>query len=777
MGLRKNESESGVKPVGVNPGYAAFQIAKALITSEHHDDPATRARASERVAKWETVLNNILTGSANYGSRTPVAGAPEWATIEVVTGGFATGNLLAGGELLEHERQLLQTVPASPGTERLRLNAYFLSDAGLAELQSRLHSGCYDVNVPEEGALMVVAWLVENGHAQEARELLDKLSPFFERLRFYPIPLKQPRHFGSNVHVQDVGHTIGDLRRIEPNAAIMAQKEAVQIWAPLHDRVVGLFLETAKDGWPCQYYPPGWSQRAKALLNEYAESKKTHKAGGKAERPQGHAAQLRECLARCATSPELLTGREVGRIRLILNRYIEKRGMPGSPQCSAYRRRQHEDVGAPMFHQIAGVVIPRLEKHPRDEGVADVSQLTRPITPEECATTGVPEGTVVPDCIQRKVERCLNETVAELVNRDLISSGEMLARVLPQMTSGIRAAGFTNLALRQLYAVIYRAFRRRRSLLLLNLEKQIQIEELPWIAAIDRFRNENLSSCQMSGQVLEELTVLTLSSFPHAIIPNKLLQEFRALVKSAELNIPLVEEVAADIFMGEFSSKFIESAKVAAKLLEGTLYDTYYGINYQEILGLAEAKEPTKRVWFWNRARNDADPFVQICAFRAGVSLGTWDAATNGMIIEQQQILTTQNLAALWAGLGLRDFLGPELPDLAERCFTWICKRQQMKTDKFHARLIMLKNTAYAWRQMLFFLSLLSKDDLLEFVQWAGQHLETQREDFRNRFAPAWKGLLLATEGKSLETEEASRMGAQRFCGWSKTTHWLLAEQ
>jgi hypothetical protein len=132
------------------------------------------------------------------------------------------------------------------------------------------------------------------------------------------------------VHVQDVGHTISDLQKIKPNERVLAQKEAVEIWAPLHGRVIELFLETSRDGWPCREYPEGWPHRAKALLNEYSELKTTHKAGGKAERPQGHAAQLREFLARCAENPESLNGRQVGRFRLILNRFIEKRGAPGS---------------------------------------------------------------------------------------------------------------------------------------------------------------------------------------------------------------------------------------------------------------------------------------------------------------------------------------------------------------------------------------------------------------------------------------------------------------
>ncbi len=766
-----------MRPAGVNPGYAAFQIAKALTTSEEHKDSETRGRAKKKISKWETVLRNILTGSLEYGSRTPVEGVPGWATLEVVTGGFATGELLANGPLQEHEKKLLEDFTRLPeGGERRALNAHFLTDAGLSQLRDRLRTGCYDLAVPEEGALMVVAWLVENGHAEDARELLVKLSPYFSRLRFYPIPLEEPQRFGSRVHLQDIGRTLEDLRRIKQNNRILAQREAVEVWAPFYDRIVALFLETVENEWPCQSYPEGWPGRALALLGEYAELRKEHRLCGKLERANGHYAQLREFLGRCVRNREVLTGREVGRIRLILNRYVEKRGTPDSPRCSEARRRQMADVSEPTHHVIAGVVIPRLEKHSTKDSLDDVSHLKETITEEEVASTGVPAGTAIPPSIQQKVERCLNETVEVLVERGLITSGETLAKVLPQMTAGLRAAGITGPTLRQLYAAIYRAFRSRRSLLLLNLEKQVQIEELPWVAAIDRFRSERLTSRALARQTFEELTVVTLTSFPQAILPNKLLQELRALVTSADLNIPLVDELAADIFMGEFSGKYIESARMAADLLAESLYATYYGIDYEEIRRNPKAKKTAKRRWFWQPTRTSPDKFVQLCASRAGVSVGTWDPATNGMIIEQQQILTTQNLASLFAVLDLPHVLGGQLSKMAKQCFRWICRRHQMKVDKWHARLIMLKNTAYAWRQMVFFLALLPDSGVTDFLRWADDHLNVQREEFRNRFRPALKGLVLAANGRSLDSDSARESDARRFVGWSKTRHWLLTD-
>ena len=585
---------------GVNPGYAAFQLAKALTTSQEHDDPETKARARAKIEKWLAVLRNVVTGSADYGSRMPVVGAPAWATLEVVTGGFATGGLLAAGSVQAHELDLLRQLPrANDGEDRRVLNGHFLTEDGLADLRNWLRTGCYDICVPEEGALLVVAWLIDNGHADAARSLLDEICPWLAKLRFYPMPLQCPRSYSAQVHLQDVRQTIADIDRIKPNQRILAQKEAVEIWAPFYDRVAALFLETIVDDWPCHTYPNGWSQRAMALLGEYAELRRAHGLCGKPERAKGHFAQLRQYLASAAVQPQSLTGRDVGRIRLIIRRYVEKRGLPDSETCRNARSRQREHVSAPLFHDLGKVVVSRLKKRPASEGLDDVSQIQRPVDAEESRTFRVPIGSSVPESIQRKVERCLNETVAVLVDRGLITSGETLARVLPQMTSGLRAAGISDPSLRQLYAAIYRAFRHRRSLLLLNLEKQVQIEELPWVAAIDRFRDKDLSSRQLAAQALEEVTLLTITSFPHAILPNKLLQELRALAKSAELDIPLVDEVAADIFMGHFSGKFVEAAKRTTNLIEGSLYATYYGIDCGEVRHLPAPTTPTtQQKWF-----------------------------------------------------------------------------------------------------------------------------------------------------------------------------------
>jgi hypothetical protein len=805
MGERSASDREGVGstptsgPHMANPGYAAFRLAKALTTAEQHHDAETRERAKHKADKWLSVFTQMVGGSLQVGSRTPLDKVPTWVTLEVVTGGFATGSLLAGGPLLPHERALAAQLglPSDP-QDRSGLNRHFLTDEGLGELLERVKEGTYDVGVPEEAALLVVAWLTDNNHGEEARELLSQLAPFFTQLRFYPQPTERPQRFGSRVFIQDVNTTIESLRAIRPNTSIAAQKESIEVWTPLYDELIGLFLETVEGpppnlrsglggerlprengrfpvegGWPCRAFNDSWNEHAKDFLRRFELQRKEHSLSSKPRHRKSSLAQLVPYLTKCISNPASLSGRDVGRVRLHLARYIAKRGVPDSEACRSVRELQARQAETPMYHKVAAVIIPRLQRYPGKNGIEDLRPVTESIAESESVHCGLAPGRELPETIRRKIERCLRESIEVLVERGLITSGDVLAKVLPQLTSGLRAAGITDPVLRQLYAATYRAFRQRRSLLLLDLQSQVKIEELPWVAAIEQFRSENLSTHELARQTLDEVVSLTLVSFPQAIVPNKLLQELRALVSGAGIDIPLVDELAADIFMGEFSPKFVRAAKQAADLMSGTLYQTYYGIDYAEVLRLPAAEKNPSRSWF-SRSPPTQDDFATLCRSRAGVTQTGWDPATNGMVIEQQQIVTTQNLASLFTGLGLADTLRPYLADMARRCFEWICRRQQVKATDWHARLIMIKNTAYSWRQMMFYLSFITDEELADFTAWASNHLSSQEAEFQTRFRPAFDGLIAASNGRTPDRVDANVSGGRQFQGWSKSRHWLL---
>lgn len=765
-------------------GYAGFQLARALAAAQHAD-ASVRAGAAKRLRQWAAVIRGRADASIATGSRTPVAGAPAWATLEVATGGFATGALLAGGPLQAHERALLAQVAPGLGESQARraLNSYFLTDAGLERLQALLGSGRFGIEVPEEGALLVVAWLLQRGEAGAAWALVEQLSPWFAQLRFYPAELAEAPGHGELLWVDDVATATRRLREVKPNPRILAQKEALEVWAPLHARMAALMLETVAGdapvalrtadggwqrsetgrfavtgGWPCAHCPPGWRERASALLDEYRQLRASHPLCARPEREGDSFGTLRDGLQRCLEAPESLTGKAVGRIRLVLARHVASHGLPDDPGRAAWRRQQRRQAGGATFAQVARQVAVRLGAFRADEGLDDIAPVVAPIDADEAAASGLPAGTAVPPTLQRKVARARKGTAAELVARGTIPSGEVLARVLPRWSAGVRAAALADPVLRTLQAALDRAFRRRRSLLLLDLQRQVQFDELPWVAALVRLRNPDDPAARAAAlQALTDAAQLALSAFPQAMLPNKLLQELRALGDAAGLALPLVEEVAADIFTGRFSPRFVVAAKAAAGLLQGSLYVRYYGI---DCAALGAMRVPHDKA--------PADALALLCASRAGVPPDTWGVARNGMVIEQAQILTTHNVAVLFAELGLGRRLAAQLPGMARRCFEWLCAQLQLKVDHSHARRIHIKNAAHAWRQMVFFLSLGEARDIAPFLAWAQAHLDGQGDAFRLLFQPALSGLAAAADAQGPKVAP--------FVGGSEQRHWLMPD-
>ncbi|MDB4942184.1 MAG: hypothetical protein JWP97_1718 [Labilithrix sp.] len=777
----------------VNPAYVVGQFTRALASAERHPDAAVRGRASERARQWRQVIDGMISGSLGLGSRTPVEATPAWATLEVAHGGFATGSLLAGGALKDHETVLLERLDTSGvGRGRTALNLYYLGDAGREELTAALESGCYRINVPEEGALPTVAWLVAHGAPDLAQELLDTITPFFDRLRFYPVPNERALVTGTTVRLQPIGKTADALRATRQQPRVMVMNEALTIWAPLYDRAVALLLETVEGpapslrtndagqlvrrpdgqpyvdgGWPCRTYPAGWSHKAQTLLEDYRRERAAHSLSTKPEGTKENFARLRAYIERAVVDPSELTGRDVGMIRKILAAFATRRGAPGSAKLANLRAKQVDVGSRPTHGALRRVVLDRLAAFSPEDGVPSLDVVGAPVTEAESSRLHLGVGQRMPSSVMRKLQRSLEAPVEELVQRGVIPSSESLGLVLPQMTSRIRAAGIADPALRRLYAAVYAAFRRRRSLLLLNLEHQVELEELPWIRAMSPFRERETSARETALETLRQLSLLAVTSFPQTILPNKLLQELRALATSSDLSLPLVEELAADIFMGEFSEKFLRAARASARLLEGSLYERYYGVSFAEVLAIDDVQKA-------EYGAASSPSFAALCRRLARAHKPTrWSVARNGTIIEQQQILTTHNLATLVAGAGLEDRLRGDVPDLARRCFVWVCRQQQLKRRDWRAQLQMLKNTAYAWRQMLFFLSI-GDSSVEELVRWAEEHFERQPAPFRARFGPATRGLRFIAGGGRFDDAGVAPDGGRRFLGWTTESHWAL---
>ena len=756
-------SDESEKEVQIGLGYPFSQLIKAVA----HAGQATTARVRE----WERVIKGMFDGSLSVGSRTPVVDTPPWVTLQVVHGGFATGDLAAGGELLPHEREEVARLSVPAQAARTALNLHFVDHAGRSELSTRLREGTYRVDVPEEGALLAYAWLLRHGEPERAAKLVDDVGAFFDRLRFYPRPHARPLRSGTSVSVSTAGDALTSLRSKRPQKQVQRMKEAIGVWAPLYDRAVALFVETLGDanGEPCLIYRPGWGARAQALLDDYGNARARHNLCGKPERRKENFFRLRQYLTKSIWDGSSMTAGDRAAIRHIVDAYIKRRGEPGSAALVAVREEQTRNAARPDHVNLAKVLAGRLEVVAPDEGVQDLDAVVAPIAASETAGAGVAAGAAFPASLVRKVARCWEAPLEALVERDVIGSAEAMAKIVPPLTARLRAAAIAEPELRGLYEAVYTAFRRRRSLLLLDLQSQVRFGELPWIQALQPWFGGDDASKRAATEALNRVASIALRAFPQTILPNKLLKELRALAGAAEQPRPFVDELAADIFMGSFSETYLRAAQAAARLLSGSLYERYYGLPFARVLAF-EAKPSQHGV--------PTSPELGTLCQALAPSDGTGSfVARNGTIIEQGQILTTHNLATLFEDAALASALRRDLPGMARRCFAWICSRLQRPAGEWRAQMQLVKNAAYAWRQMIFYMSLLGADERGGFESWLAQHFETRSTLFRARFAPVVQGLQGVVAGQAFDHAGRLPSGGRRFLGWSVGRHWLLPER
>ncbi|MEO0556979.1 MAG: hypothetical protein AAF170_02220 [Bacteroidota bacterium] len=765
---------SSTSSEGGNPGYALGQLAKALTTAQDHPDADTRERADRRAGDWLRVFGGMLSGALRIGDRRPVKGTPVWATPKVLDGGFATGDLLAGGSLLSHEKALLDTLPQMDRPlGRASLNAYFLTEDGLAILLRQLETGAYRITVPEEGALLTVAWLANNGRAAEARRILDAIGPWFPRLRFYPMPAEATPPDGEVlVRIHDVGNVSRQLENLTTPRDIAAQTEAYTVWLPHQDDVVALLMETVEGpmphvvsqtpyttevngGWPFQTFPTGWRDRARACLKNYARLRKAHPLCGKPDRPSGNPVRLRHALAVAAKDPANLTGYEVAAVRTALAQIRSKRGLPGSDVLATLRAEQANVAALPTKTDWAALLKHRLSGHGPAMGLAEdeIDDLLAPATSAEAERYDLPEDTPIPDAFRPRLLRATDATPEQHIAWGTLSSAESLARVVPFLSARVRATGLDDPALRQLDEALYVAFRRRRSVLLLYLQSQARLDEIPWVAAIERLRTKDTSAA--GREALTRTVGLALTTFPEQVLPNKLLQEIRALARSTGLDIPFVDEIAADIFMGTFTTKYLGAAQIAARQLEDSVYARYYHIDTDAVLAIDDATSST-------HGPATSQAFDRMCHDRAGVrrtpGVRWLSPAQNGAVIEQEQVLTTHNLATLFDALGLADRL--DLNALAKQTYTFVADAIESLRGPRWGQLRAVKNAAYAWRQLVYFLSMASETQRDLFFEWARSDIKNRSADFEARVDPILEDL------EVVAGDELRPRPGEPFYGW-----------
>lgn len=211
--------------------------------------------------------------------------------------------------------------------------------------------------------------------------------------------------------------------------------------------------------------------------------------------------------------------------------------------------------------------------------------------------------------------RCMEMTLPELLERRVIRSTSQVGRIIEPIVAKV-AVSSQNLPaeLRRLAERIVLAFRKRRSLLLLNYESQVRVQELPWYSALakinrsdDAARRSSSSSSNrgaaasvaaaiseqarseavaVAAAVARDVLATTIENLPQQPLANELVSALNMIHRSARGTTavsgptPFVAEIAADIFMGGFSETFESASHAAASVLRGTLWELYFHIDY-----------------------------------------------------------------------------------------------------------------------------------------------------------------------------------------------------
>jgi hypothetical protein len=156
-------------------------------------------------------------------------------------------------------------------------------------------------------------------------------------------------------------------------------------------------------------------------------------------------------------------------------------------------------------------------------------------------------------------------------------------------------------------------------------------------------------------------------------------------------------------------------------------------------------------------------------ASRAGVSRGGYSVAANGMIVEQAQVVTTHNLATLAHAVGVTPAGG--WPALVPRAFA-VVVRLAGRLDRHPRPLPTIKDIAYAWRHLIFYLSLPATGDPRPLIDRLHTDLAAAPSTVQELLNPAVVGLSYLARGGTF-TDGLTPAGGRRLLGWTTGQHWM----
>ncbi|WP_307280930.1 hypothetical protein [Arthrobacter sp. W4I7] len=577
--------------------------------------------------------------------------------------------------------------------DRAHLFAWFLSDEGIRKLDAWLKSGLYRLDLPEHGALLSFAWLLQHGRAHDASEMVSALEPWAGQVRFWPYELTEPDAPG--VHVATLPVVSARLNGKRPQRHVEAEREALSVWTPFTDKVLSHWWATrSSSGILGAALTPDWIDGAKELLAEYQRLAAENTLTKRHTDPKGNLQILLTGLYACVGGE--LDSRPMGRVRVAAANMVAKRGEPGSPRLAELRAAQARTAAKPSHAALAHDAAARLNATGRTGAVGDPVALLRG-TPAEALPS-----------VRKITRQATQAPLPVLLGHGIVRSAEVLAELAPQLTAETVASRYSDPSGGLLAKRLHRAFANRRSVLLLDRKSQVTVQALPWFNLLEQTGVHEQNQALAHAQAVD-LATLALHHFPGTLIPNSLIRELTRLFGLASEEVPLTYELASDIFMDSFSPVFLRAAQETATVVGSTLYARYYGIDYGRILTMGTTQETSS--WPRTTPRTVVPEFDALVRSRACIGPARWgyDVVASGKIIEQAQILTTQNLAVLVKA-------GVTLDWGTQARGAWNVAKNHLAKTAGAKNLRHRKNAAYAWRQAIFYLALSPLEQAAAFV-------------------------------------------------------------
>ena len=617
--------------------------------------------SNEKKNDTKDALIGVLTGKFEVGSRKPDMDYPEWTSKKVAPGGFYAG--------IKYELKSDEN------------NVRILNDPKeMLRYSDLIEYIDHNLEGPEPTMIPTIGFLRKNGKIEEANKLEELIRPYVNNIRFYPIEeelmkeKKKPNVFASL-------ETISNFKEWCRNSYIYkleAEESLINIYKKNNDfknKLIKLFRETTiivnDEEWPMQCVSEEWLEKGRELYN----SNKWYLYDS-FKRKRGSLYNLWSILQNIIQQQRIetefpitrITGKEVRWIKI----YLEANKNLKYYNIEHLQSKQQEAQN--LLKYLTSINEQHLEKMHYEEIKEKYKD--------------------VEHVVFEKLNKCVLYSLEELKELGYVPSSETFVELAQPMEAFLQTIDFDfkeDITVEEhLKYLLYKSFKNMRSLLLLNLENQLKINEIPQYNVLCKvYKRDSKSS---NSLILSKLLLSYYTEwFPGDIMPNRVVKMFYNLLKSEDKNLGLCEEIACDIFQRRFGEKYDTSLNIAKNNMINTLYSEYFELDdiYKNPLNLTGLSLTLKEKYYGN---NNA----------------YW-TNSNGQQIHASMVLTTHNLTQLDRFLDNLDVL-KVLRNITFKLLNLLGNNTIESLE--------CSQIGHCWRNFMYYASKCSMCDISKYLNW-----------------------------------------------------------